>query len=81
MATQPFEIGNIIIGKTHLPSDGSHAKKRGLLNKESEICRHVACMGEMKNAYEMSVENLKVRGHLRDLHVYNHSALQSVRMS
>jgi hypothetical protein len=69
MAIQPFEIGHITIGKPHLPSHESNAKERGLSNKEREICRHVARMGEMRNAYRMSVENLKVRGHLSDVHL------------
>jgi hypothetical protein len=49
MATQPFEIGHINIGKPHLASYESNAKKRGLSNKEREICRHVARMGEIRN--------------------------------
>jgi len=63
MATRSFEIGHITIGKPHLPSNESSAKKRGVSNKEREICRHVARMGEMRNAYRMSVETLNVRGH------------------
>lgn len=63
MATQPFEVGHITTGKPHLLSYESNAKKRGLSNKEREICKYVARMGEMRNAYRMSVENLKVRGH------------------
>jgi hypothetical protein len=69
MAKQTFEIGHITTGKPHLPSYELNAKKRGLSNKEREISRHVARMGEMRNSYRMSVENLKMRGHLSDVHL------------
>ena len=69
MATQPFEIGNITIGKPHLHSYESNAKQIGLSYKKREICRHVARMGEMRNANRFFVASVKVRGQWSDVHV------------
>ena len=42
---------------------------------------HAARMGKKRNAYRLSVENLRKRGHLQDLHVDGRIVLKLINTS